>query len=472
MYMKFSMFSFLLILSLFLSCDNSLLLEIPRLLTTQEPLAYPSAGIYENDLREIQLICPTDGAVIYYTTDTSRPNLDSPVYEAPLSLVGHNQELYIRAIALKDGKDISTEFTGAFFVEYSGPEAPEISLKEGGSISNLDGIYNRDLSLTIEAPATDSINLHSTNWNPEDLRYCYTLDGSVPIIDTDSTSPTAGLPILPSGEQNSHFSGIYNISGYIGHNDFLEISSRGYSGSLTGEADSVVLTIRSYVVLPNAYPMSEPRSYTFRVVYQDAIDATVSFDDLAGNRNAPFELHLSINGFYPPGAIIEYKITGISNGDHFGTEYDIYNPLSPPIIFGTDLWPALSSLDKAIVTARIVCPEFQDGLAQSENFTYYLGRPRMPSFQAEAAGQVYNSGDTIPAEHLSAFRVFLGSDSDCKIFYTLDGQEPSLSSILYREELAFQPMGGEDSMVIHCIANRGGVGGVNSPIQTIWFRRD
>lgn len=446
------------------SCSNDLQVALPGLLTTMAPLADPEPGLYSHDLDQIILISSTPGAVIYYTSDTTAPTVESQVYEIPFSLSGHGSELYIRAIALKDGKRLSGEFTGIYFLEYSGPITPELLLVEGGVPAELDGVYQNDLSLSIADPPTENLYPDPPEkWSTTDLRYCYTLDGSIPVIDTDSSSPTAGLPIYMNSQgekiQNSNFTGVYDLPGNQAHPDLIEVTA----------SSGVVFTLRSYVVGPLALPMSSPLTYSFAVSYQNSVTAIVVFEDEEGNRNNPFDLSLSVSGTAPAGHSMEYKIAGISNGIPFRTDYTTYDPLNPPEIFGSELWSSLKSLDTAVVTARVVCPQYQPGTANSGSFTYYLGVPNPPTAMASAGTTIYDSGAIIPAEDLSSLRISLMSDEGSTIYYSLDGLEPSTSSLEYLGEIPFTPMAGTNTMVLHAMANRGGPTGVNSPVKSLWF---
>ena len=52
----------------------------------------------------VEIICPTEGATIHYTTDGTEPTKDSPVYSGPIEV---NTDMTIKAIAVKDGLENS-----------------------------------------------------------------------------------------------------------------------------------------------------------------------------------------------------------------------------------------------------------------------------------------------------------------------------------------------------------------------------
>lgn len=79
-----------------------------------EPDFSPRPGAFPGDTR-VKLSCPTPGAVIHYTVDSSQPLSNSPVYEAPIVVKG--TELTIKAFATAPGKKDSAVVTGIFRIE-------------------------------------------------------------------------------------------------------------------------------------------------------------------------------------------------------------------------------------------------------------------------------------------------------------------------------------------------------------------
>jgi hypothetical protein len=78
---------------------------------TAEPAFFPKPGIFTRDTA-VTLRCDTPGAAIHYTVDGSQPMASSPVYGAPIIVMG--TELTIKSFASAAGKKDSAVVTGIF----------------------------------------------------------------------------------------------------------------------------------------------------------------------------------------------------------------------------------------------------------------------------------------------------------------------------------------------------------------------
>ncbi len=78
---------------------------------TAEPLFFPRPGVFGGKT-EVTLRCATPGAIVHYTVDTSEPLDNSPVYDAPIVVMG--TELTIKAFASAADKKDSPVVTGIF----------------------------------------------------------------------------------------------------------------------------------------------------------------------------------------------------------------------------------------------------------------------------------------------------------------------------------------------------------------------
>jgi len=86
--------------------------------TVATPVATPPGGSYSKNL-QITLSSNTTGAVVYYTTDGSKPGLSSQVYTSPISLSSNGSTLVIRAFAVKSGMADSGEFNASYTIDYT-----------------------------------------------------------------------------------------------------------------------------------------------------------------------------------------------------------------------------------------------------------------------------------------------------------------------------------------------------------------
>jgi hypothetical protein len=81
---------------------------------TAEPAFFPRPGVFGGDTA-VTLRCQTPGATIHYSTDSSEPMANSPVYAAPIMVKGTAEGgLTIRAFASAPGKKDSAVVTGIY----------------------------------------------------------------------------------------------------------------------------------------------------------------------------------------------------------------------------------------------------------------------------------------------------------------------------------------------------------------------
>jgi hypothetical protein len=81
---------------------------------TAEPAFFPKPGVFAGNTA-VTLRCHTPGATIHYTVDGSQPMARSPVYGAPIIVMG--TELTIKSFASVAGRKDSAVVTGIFRIE-------------------------------------------------------------------------------------------------------------------------------------------------------------------------------------------------------------------------------------------------------------------------------------------------------------------------------------------------------------------
>ncbi len=84
------------------------------------PVLSPPGGTYDTDIN-VTISCATTGATIRYTVNGSTPNTSSPLFTAPVSIVGDGTSITIKAYAYKTGMANSAVATETYTIVYSTP---------------------------------------------------------------------------------------------------------------------------------------------------------------------------------------------------------------------------------------------------------------------------------------------------------------------------------------------------------------
>ena len=146
-------------------CDMSLA-AITLALSVAAPTFSVAEGEYSS-AQNVVMSCATDGAVIYYTTDGTKPNSTSSVYSSAVPIT---ETTTLKAIAIAD--EIESAVTTAVYT-INRPVAPAFDVPEGA----FDAAF--DLHLTTE---TDGATIY------------YTTDGSNPTNASTAYSTKIAIP--------------------------------------------------------------------------------------------------------------------------------------------------------------------------------------------------------------------------------------------------------------------------------------
>lgn len=423
-------FSVLILVS---SCDNSLQLALPGLLTTRSPSTNPAPGLYKDDLTEIELLSQTEGAEIYYTTDTTEPGRSSQRYLGPLSLEGHHSELYIRAVAYKDGKDPSPEMTAFFHIEYGGPEAPSLDVEKVADSSATsprgDGTFEEDIRVSI-IPETAVNESSESLWitQGKSVSVLYTTDGTTPMAN-DAGTPTGTTEIYS-----------------------------GQTFTVTGSSP-LTLKTRSSVA---GFPASSVLTATYEVRYDQSLNGTVEFSEAEGTKYEPFDLTLTVPSGSPSGTEIYYSIQRSKNGSTTESGPDLY---STPI----SLFTEENTTEEVTVTAWLELDQWQDSAEITRHYSFSQAQPQPPEIR------VLVPGYEVAIERPQGYTIdqycilVLESNLEGDIYYTVDDSIPDSSSYLYTGSFYFPGNlidWSREYVVINAVVIRGGV---TSPIGSSWY---
>jgi hypothetical protein len=177
------------------------------------PYAGTPAGAYPVTQR-ITLSTPTEGAVIYYTTDGSVPTTSSAYYITPIPIAAGDTT--IKAIAVKPGMTNSNVFTAnyvilPFVTEYITRIRPGIGLSgssnQTGSILITHNIYDHFTT------NFDPLRLHAEGYNKLEIELSAQIFVKAPTFAQFGSTGTIRYHIVP-GHTNSHSSSYNGQYGY------------------------------------------------------------------------------------------------------------------------------------------------------------------------------------------------------------------------------------------------------------------
>lgn len=362
--MKEIRFQILLLITLFImGCDNTLQLAFRDILQVQPPETNFEPGVYPGPI-EISLYCETQGAQIYYTLDKTEPNRNSLVYRSPIPLETHDQSVVIRAMAYKEELGTSQEFMATFKLVCQGPEEPLLAgiTDSGQWLDPLQGgTYQEDIyPLIMRAPGSFSY------YEEEEVRFCYTLDGTIPRVDTFNHTPM-GSTILVGPE---------------------EINPEGYYvlPHLVSGAESATIMARAYVLNREmGLPPSGWVSQNYRVQYMDRLSLIPELAEPKGTYETSLEptpvIHQEV---LSQGGMLQYKISGLLGGIPYPAEDDQVSPAQfvewdNPLLFPQD--SALNG-DTITLTLRYYAQDKLPSPEISYTYTYYVGMPHAPRIEA------------------------------------------------------------------------------------------
>lgn len=127
-----------------------------------KPKFSPDGGTYPADISTIT-ISTTDADHVYYTTDGSTPTASSTLYSTPLSLLGDQAVLHLKAIGVK-GAQTSSVTSATYTIQYPVAATPTISATDSlgpVDVSGLSPALKLDPTLTLATTTSGATVFYS-----------------------------------------------------------------------------------------------------------------------------------------------------------------------------------------------------------------------------------------------------------------------------------------------------------------------
>lgn len=396
----------------------------------------PLAGNYDKDIK-VNISTLTNGANVHYTEDGTEPTQNSALFVSPISIAGNTVKT-IKAKAFKEGMTESSTAAGTFTVHYAQVAAPLFQLSEG--------TYNSDIEVALSS-------------SDQNVKIFYTKDGSIPTKNSAQYSS----PIKLSGE---------------GHYTIKAIAAVDGGGQSAVVVASYIISYPK-VAIPHFSPAAGGKGQDIKVSITTATEGAKIFYtedgsqpdetsieystpiNIAGNGTTKtFVAKAFKSGFKPSDAmgafyqINYYKVTKpvfSFSGGTYGKDIQVelsnsttgstifYNTQGiEPAAFCNPAGCGASSADTQKYTGPIAVSgngtsvtikaiAVMNGIISSDvvstiyNINYE--KAAMPQFMPVPVDwQIYNQDKTVEISSLTP---------GAKIYYTLDGTEPSENSTLY-----------------------------------------
>ncbi len=440
-----------------------------------DPVLDPPGGLYYT-ATEVSMSCSNTGATIHYTLDGSTPvpgNGQTNVYDAPI-LIPAETSMTLKALATRDGwldSNVVTQdyqVTGTVTIDsltLTPPPLPdgEFYLVEPGefitvaidslAIDPIDAtlyytldnstpgpdnpssfVYTTGDQIPLDSPTWITFRAYLTDWLPSetfshyyDVRTRTTIIpfGNGTVFDPAPGYSTTAISVSISTQTNPAGAAIYFTTD---GSDPIADPMYLYTDPISVSETTTIKAIAQY---PGLYP-SEIHTGSFTIT--GTVDAP-TFDPLPGSYENPVDLVISTA---LSETSIYYTLDGTEPSD-----------ISPTSILYTG--PVALGVGEHYVKSRAY-RENWDPSPISEG-AYNIGILPAPEFDLEAG--TYFEPIVV---HLS-----VPSVTDALIYYTTDGSDPSVDSILYDPDTGI-PIGLETSLTIKAIAWK--AGWQNSPVAS------
>ena len=183
--------------------------------TVAKPSFNPESGAVKAGT-EVTISCITEGASIYYTTDNTDPTASSTLYEHPIVV---NEDMTIKAIAVKDGYENSGIATGEYTIKIVNPNLDDIS---------TDFFNATEASYNLYQKVSDGTNVTYT-------AKFYLNNGNMQFNTGSSTSSSYRSGITSTANPDNRV--IKNIVVKLGNNNasYIDVNMGNEPGTYEGE---------------------------------------------------------------------------------------------------------------------------------------------------------------------------------------------------------------------------------------------
>lgn len=226
-------------------------------INTAIPTILPNGGTFDS-IQTITLECPTAGALIYYTTDGTDPDVNSTLYDGPFQLASN---CTVKAMAVKTPADPSGITSAIFLINLPYTVAPVIN-PAGGTFDG--GAY-----VTMSSATAGAV-------------IYYTTDGSDPRVS--GTKKLYGGQILIAGTvtimayatKNGVDSDTVTTADFIVNNPLVAPSFQPNSGAFAGSVNVVLSTTTENAQLFYTVDGTDPKVSPSAIQYLAPINITTT----------------------------------------------------------------------------------------------------------------------------------------------------------------------------------------------------
>jgi len=420
------------------------------------PTASPPAGAALSTGDEITLYSETQGAKIYYITDSSTPTTGSTLYIGPIPI---NGAVRIKAIAVKDGMDNSSVETFSYTIGKAAD--PAASLPTGSKLS-----LNAYLTLSCTTPGAD-IYYTTDETNPTTVSSLY----STPITITEFPSTIKAIAVK-RGMGNSD---IQTFKYYFDENTVNPPEASPPPGAVA-KGDKITLsstTPDAKIWYTTYYSTYDPDQDKLDTLYVDPIEIDADYFYIKAIANKDGMNDSSVSKFeYTVPTEVEMPIATQAGGS-VGTDQEITLSLSTgtkdaSIYYTLDgSSPATGSTKYTIpipITAdtTIKAIAVKDGIeSEVATFTYTINDYKVAAPTADP-----QTGSAVDAnEPITLYT----NTPDAKIYYTINSEDdPTTASTEYSD--SNKPRITETPTTIKAIAVKDGM--IQSEVQTFNYTID
>ncbi|MBP1995713.1 chitobiase/beta-hexosaminidase C-terminal domain-containing protein [Paenibacillus eucommiae] len=375
------------------------------------PVASIPEGLYNVD--QSVTLSGEEHTKIYYTLDGTIPTTNSSEY---LNAINITSTTTLKAIAVDRAGNISSPaFVVTYHIDKEAPAAPEASV--------AGGLYNKNQSVILSAEV--------------DAKIYYTLDGSTPSINSPEytgainiteTTMLKAIAVDGAGNISSSLLGVlYQIDKEAPAAPTANVPEGWYnvnqSVTLNGEAEGKI-----YYTLDGTIPNTSSPEYTGAIYISQTTTLRAIVVDRAGNVSLlPLEITYHIDKEAPlePVANVMGGWYNVNQSVTLSGEMDakIYYTLdgSEPTLGSLEYMDIPISITQTTTLKAITVDRAGNISTPALIVTYHIDKDAPEAPFANIPDGLYNTVQSVT----------LSGETDAKIYFTLDGSQPTINSPEY-----------------------------------------